>query len=213
MCKKVTDDGKTRLTCNLFRRGASNGITMQTEEQELIRRIAGGETRLCARLADRYGRAVYTLAARIAGCTEDAEELTQDIFLKAFSSLDRSGGRSSFSTWLYRIAYNTAVSHARRTRPKHCGIDERRLAALPDSEADRLEEWAEKQERLDALNRAVERLDPEERALVTLFYYEDRSVGECAAITELSEGNVKVRLHRLRKKLYVLVNDEMNGTE
>lgn len=183
MCKKVTDDGKTRLTCNLFRRGASNGITMQTEEQELIRRIAGGETRLCARLVDRYGRAVYTLAARIAGCTEDAEELTQDIFLKAFSSLDRFGGRSSFSTWLYRIAYNTAVSHARRTRPKHCGIDERRLAALPDSEADRLEEWAEKQERLDALNRAVERLDPEERALVTLFYYEDRSVGECAAIT------------------------------
>lgn len=157
MCKKVTDDGKTRLTCNLFRRGASNGITMQTEEQELIRRIAGGETRLCARLVDRYGRAVYTLAARIAGCTEDAEELTQDIFLKAFSSLDRFGGRSSFSTWLYRIAYNTAVSHARRTRPKHCGIDERRLAALPDSEADRLEEWAEKQERLDALNRAVER--------------------------------------------------------
>ena len=114
---------------------------------------------------------------------------------------------------LYRIAYNTAVSHARRTRPKHCGIDERRLAALPDSEADRLEEWAEKQERLDALNRAVERLDPEERALVTLFYYEDRSVGECAAITELSEGNVKVQLHRIRKKLYVLVNDEMNGTE
>ena len=114
---------------------------------------------------------------------------------------------------LARIAYNTAVSHARRTRPKHCGIDERRLAALPDSEADRLEEWAEKQERLDALNRAVERLDPEERALVTLFYYEDRSVGECAAITELSEGNVKVRLHRIRKKLYVLVNDEMNGTE
>lgn len=107
MCKKVTDDGKTRLTCNLFRRGASNGITMQTEEQELIRRIAGGETRLCARLVDRYGRAVYTLAARIAGCTEDAEELTQDIFLKAFSSLDRFGGRSSFSTWLYRIAYNT----------------------------------------------------------------------------------------------------------
>ena len=184
MCKKVTDDGKTRLTCNLFRRGASNGITMQTEEQELIRRIAGGETRLCARLVDRYGRAVYTLAARIAGYTEDAEELTQDIFLKAFSSLDRFVGRSSFSTWL-----------------------------LPDSEADRLEEWAEKQERLDALNRAVERLDPEERALVTLFYYEDRSVGECAAITELSEGNVKVQLHRIRKKLYVLVNDEMNGTE
>ena len=106
-----------------------------------------------------------------------------------------------------------ALRHRRTAASTNGGIDERRLAALPDSEADRLEEWAEKQERLDALNRAVERLDPEERALVTLFYYEDRSVGECAAITELSEGNVKVRLHRIRKKLYVLVNDEMNGTE
>ena len=186
---------------------------MQTEEQELIRRIVGGETELCSRLADRYGQAVYTLAARIVGCTEDAEELTQDIFLRAFARLDRFGGRSSFSTWLYRIAYNMAVSHARRMRPKFCDMDERRLAALPDSEADRLEEWTEKQERLDALNRAVERLAPEERALVTLFYYEERSVGECAAITELSEGNVKVRLHRIRKKLYVLVNDEIDGKE
>ena len=125
MCKKVTDDGKTRLTCNLFRRGASNGITMQTEEQELIRRIAGGETRLCARLVDRYGRAVYTLAARIAGYTEDAEELTQDIFLKAFSSLDRFGGRSSFSTWLYRIAYRTSLVMLRATK---------RAAAYPTPE-------------------------------------------------------------------------------
>lgn len=186
---------------------------MQTEELELIRRIVSGETRLCARLADRYGRAVYTLVVRIVGCTEDAEEVTQDIFLKAFSKLDRFSGRSSFSTWLYRIAYNTAISHARRAHPKFYGMDERRLAALPDSEADRLEEWAEKQERLDALNRAVELLDPEERALVTLFYYEDRPVAECAAIAELSESNVKVRLHRIRKKLYVLVNDEMNGKE
>ena len=115
------------------------------------------------------------------------------------------------------VALPHRLQHGRVARAAHAsesyGIDERRLAALPDSEADRLEEWAEKQERLDALNRAVERLDPEERALVTLFYYEDRSVGECAAITELSEGNVKVRLHRIRKKLYVLVNDEMNGTE
>ena len=147
------------------------------------------------------------------GDAQLSDDLAQDTFVKAYTHLSGFRGTASFSTWLYRIAYNTAVSHARRTRPKHCGIDERRLAALPDSEADRLEERAEKQERLDALNRAVERLDPEERALVTLFYYEDRSVGECAAITELSEGNVKVQLHRIRKKLYVLVNDEMNGTE
>ena len=160
-----------------------------------------------------YSEQLYWQIRRMVLSHEDANDLLQNTFVKAWLNIDYFRAEAKLSTWLYRIAYNTAVSHARRTRPKHCGIDERRLAALPDSEADRLEEWAEKQERLDALNRAVERLDPEERALVTLFYYEDRSVGECAAITELSEGNVKVQLHRIRKKLYVLVNDEMNGTE
>lgn len=184
---------------------------MHSEEQELIRRIVGGESELFARLADRYARSVYILTVRIVGSAEEAEELTQDIFLRAFDKLNRFGGRSSFSTWLYRIAYNMAISHARRMRPAVLGMDDRRLAALTDGEADGLEAWAEKQERLDALARAVERLDPEERALVTLFYYEDRSVGECAAITGLSEGNVKVRLHRIRKKLYVLVNVEIDG--
>ena len=91
-------------------------------------------------------------------------------------------------------------------------IDERRLAVLPDEEADRLEEWTERQERLDALTRAIGRLDPEERALVTLFYYEERSVAECAAITALSESNVKVRLHRIRKKLYVMVTAQKDET-
>lgn len=87
---------------------------MQTEEQELIRRIAGGETELCARLTDRYGKAVYTLAARIAGCTEDAEELTQDIFLKAFSRLDRFGGGAVFD-----VALPHRLQHGRIARAAH----------------------------------------------------------------------------------------------
>ena len=182
-------------------------------DMEIVQRVKAGDAEAFGALVNRYSGRVYALAFAVVHDAQRAEDVTQEAFIRAYEHLDGFRGASAFATWLYRIAYNTAVSHARRTRPKHCGIDERRLAALPDSEADRLEEWAEKQERLDALNRAVERLDPEERALVTLFYYEDRSVGECAAITELSEGNVKVRLHRIRKKLYVLVNDEMNGTE
>ena len=66
---------------------------------------------------------------------------------------------------------------------------------------------------LDALTRAIGRLDPQERALVTLFYYEERSVAECAAITALSESNVKVRLHRIRKKLYVMVTAQKDETK
>lgn len=187
----------------------------EEREAALIRRILRGESDLYAQLVDRYAGMIHTLVARVIDRPEEAEEVTQDVFLKAFRQLDGFGGRSSFQTWIYRIACNTALSHARRTRRRNTlsGVDERRLALLPDEEAERLEEWATHERQLDALTRAVTRLEAEERALVTLFYYEDRPVSECAAITGLTEGNVKVRLHRIRKKLYLMVKDETDGRD
>ena len=76
-----------------------------------------------------------------------------------------------------------------------------------------MDAWEGRQEYLDALARAVGALEPEERALVTLFYYEEYSVSECAGITQMSESNIKVRLHRIRKKLYILVNTQLHGSE
>ncbi len=184
---------------------------MQTKETELIRRIAAGDTEAFATLTDRYARSVYALVARIAGSAEDAEELTQDVFMKVFGKLRQFDGRSSFSTWLYRIACNTALSHARRKRRSACPLDERRVAAVPDDEADRLEEMVARERALEALSRAVESLDAEDRALVTLFYYEERPAVECASIMGITEGNAKVRLHRARKKLYLLVKNELYG--
>lgn len=187
----------------------------EEREAALIRRILRGESDLYAQLVDRYAGMIHTLVARVIDRQEEAEEVTQDVFLKAFRQLDGFGGRSSFQTWIYRIACNTALSHARRTRRRNTlsGVDERRLALLPDEEAERLEEWATHERQFDALTRAVTRLEAEERALVTLFYYEDRPVSECAAITGLTEGNVKVRLHRIRKKLYLMVKDETDGRD
>lgn len=185
----------------------------QEREQELIRRILRGESDLYAQLVDHYARMIQTLVARIIDRPEEAEEVAQDVFVKAFRQLDSFGGRSSFQTWIYRIACNTALSHARRSRRRTTltGVDERRLGLLPDEEVERLEEWAAHERRLEALTRALARLEAEERALVTLFYYEERPVSECAAITGLTENNVKVRLHRIRKKLYLLVMDETDG--
>lgn len=185
----------------------------QEREQELIRRILRGESDLYAQLVDRYARMIQTLVARIIDRPEEAEEVAQDVFVKAFRQLDSFGGRSSFQTWIYRIACNTALSYARRTRHRKTlsGVDERRLGLLPDEEVERLEEWVAHERRLEALTRALARLEAEERALVTLFYYEERPVSECAAITGLTENNIKVRLHRIRKKLYLLVMDESDG--
>lgn len=187
----------------------------EEREAALIRRILRGESDLYAQLVDRYAGMIHTLVARVIDCPEEAEEVTQDVFLKAFRQLDGFGGRSSFQTWIYRIACNTALSHARRTRRRNTlsGVDERRLALLPDEEAERLEEWATHERQLDALTRAVTRLEAEERALVTLFYYEDRPVSECAAITGLTEEGAVASHPQEAMSLYLMVKDETDGRD
>lgn len=183
------------------------------DESRLIRRIVNGETALFALLAERYGGAVYSLVVRIAGCPEDAEELAQDAFLKAYRHLSRFDGRSSFATWLYRIACNTALSHVRSRKRAWRNVGENRLANFAGDASAPFDDADGKQALLEALTAAVARLEPEERALVTLFYYESVPVAECAKIMELTEANVKVRLHRIRKKLYATLNDRMHGNE
>lgn len=177
----------------------------QQQEHDLIERIADGDIEAFAVLVDRYAHAVHALVARIVVTAEDAEEVTQDVFLKVFDNLPRFDGRSSLATWIYRIACNAAISHARRRRRPTCPIDERRIAAVTDDEAERLEETVERQQALDSLAAAIRALEADERALVTLRYYDDRPVAECAAITGMTEANVKVRLHRIRKKLFVMI--------
>ena len=76
-----------------------------------------------------------------------------------------------------------------------------------------MEGWSGRQEYIDALNRAIALLGSEERALVMLFYYEAYPVSECAKIAGLSESNIKVRLHRIRKKLYLLTNEQLYGKD
>lgn len=179
---------------------------MLHNEKDLLQRINKGETHLFTQIADHYSRAIFTLVVRIVGSAEDAEELTQDIFMKVFENLDYFNHRSSFSTWLYRIAYNAALSFARKNRTKTYQIDERRISAVNESQIEQMEQCYE-QHQIELLVQAIEKLDADEKALVTLFYYEERSIAECAEITGQSLSNTKVRLHRIRKKLYVLITE------
>ena len=180
---------------------------MQHNEKELIERITQGETQLFAHIAEHYAQAVYTLIVRIVGNNEDAEELTQDVLLRVFENLPYFNFKSSFSTWLYRIAYNCAISFARRKRQPLYPIEENRLRLVGDDDLERMER-AEDEQQIEALARAINKLNAEDRALVTLFYYEERPIAECAEIMSQSQSNIKVRLHRIRKKLFILIQDE-----
>ncbi|MTK52208.1 sigma-70 family RNA polymerase sigma factor [Paludibacter sp.] len=177
------------------------------DELQIIERIRQGETNQFSYLLNRYSNVIYSLIARIIPSKEDAEELTQDTFLKAFRKLDTFKGDCSFSTWLFRIAYNTAVSATRKSKIVFPLIDETMLARVADEEADAVFE-EENEELLRKLEIALEKLNLEERALITLYYTEDKPVAEIAAIMELTADNVKIKLFRIRKKLYVLINKQ-----
>jgi RNA polymerase sigma-70 factor, ECF subfamily len=176
------------------------------DEFQIIQRILNGETNQFSFLLNRYSHTIYSLIARIIPSREDAEELTQDTFLKAFKKLDTFKGDCSFSTWLFRIAYNTAVSATRKARVEFPAIDETMLDRVSDDTAETVFAEDENEELLQKLEAALAQLNVEEKILITLYYSEDRSVAEIASIMELTGDNVKIKLYRIRKKLYVLIN-------
>lgn len=180
----------------------------QKDESYYIKRILDGETEYFSVFLDRYSRPLYALIVQIVGCPEDAEELLQDVFLKAFRHLSSYKGDCRFSTWIYRIAYNAAISATRKRKRELLYIEENTINTVSDEAADSVLASAESEEQLERLNRAIDQLSGEEKALITLFYYEEKSMEETAEVLKISVANVKVRLHRTRKKIYVLMNNK-----
>lgn len=179
---------------------------MKNDEANIIHRILKGETSLYEHFLDKYSQQVFVLIVRIVENQEDAEELTQDTFLKAFEHLSSFKAESSFSTWIYRIAYNTAISATRKKKQDLFVMDNAVLTNISDQQIDdTLND--ESEERIGKLNEAIKKLDAEERALISLFYNEEKPIGEIALILGLTESNTKVKLHRIRKKLYILITE------
>lgn len=180
---------------------------MKKEESHIIKEILSGKTEQYEYFLDRYGQQVFVLVDRIVSCQEDAEELTQDVFLKAFQQLSSFKAESSFSTWIYRIATNLAISAVRKKRNDVLRLDDSVFANLSDTQVDEALE-DESEEQMERLQLAMNQLEADERALITLYYLEEKPLAEVAFILGLTEGNAKVKLHRIRKKLYVLIKNQ-----
>ena len=194
------------MECNLPENFASKG-QMKKDEAHIIKEILHGNTALYEYFLDRYGQQVFVLVDRIVSCQEDAEELTQDVFLKAFQQLSSFKAESSFSTWIYRIATNVAISAVRKKKNDTIRLDESVFFNLSESQVDEALE-DESEEQLQRLQRAMEQLEADERALITLYYMEERPLTEVAFILGMTEGNAKVKLHRIRKKLYIFIKNQ-----
>ena len=152
---------------------------------------------------DRYGREVFAQVVRLIPVMENAEEVYQDVFVKVFSHIGQHDAeRSSLRTWISRIAYNESVSFLRRKRMPVVYFEDYGHEAdkLSDAEVDETLGHANA-ETVQLIRAALKHLPPEERALVTMFYYEERSLKEIADITESIPTTVASRLSRTRKKL------------
>jgi RNA polymerase sigma factor, sigma-70 family len=170
-----------------------------------IKRVQSGDAECFSCLIDKYSRPIHSLVFRIVGNREDTEELTQDIFMKVYRNLDSFKGESSFSTWIYRIAYNTAISETRKKKYELLPFDDAVIDNITENDVANAFGHVDKTEQIETLEKALEDLSPDERALILLFYMKDKSIDEISDITGLSASNVKTKLHRIRKKLYILM--------
>ncbi len=134
---------------------------------------------------------------------DDAQEIAQDTFVKAFQSLHRFKWQSKFSTWLYQIAYYSTINFLRKNKISTTSISDIDYENADESILSSMQQT----ERKKYINAAFEKLMVDERAIVTLFYLEEHSIDEISEITKLSKPNVKVKLHRTRKKLYGILQD------
>jgi len=166
-------------------------------EAEAITRCLLGDAQAYGWVMREYKHLVHTVSLRVLRHREDAEEATQDAFVKAFQNLHAFQGGSRLSTWLYSIAYRTAVSKLRTRRKGEVSPEELPQGALPHMDSDATEAVDRKR----ALDHAIAELPQEDATVITLFYLHEQSVEEIVTITGLTASNVKVKLHRSRKRM------------
>ncbi len=175
-------------------------------DQELIDKTLQGDTRAFGVLVEQYQGYVFTIIVRMVKVREEAEEVAQDTFIKAFESLSSFRGESKFSSWLYSIAYRKALDRLRKN--KKYGASEL-LEDITEGEAGISQNALhilEDKERKAQIQHCIMQLPEVDAALITLYYFEDQSVREIAKITQLSEDHIKVKLHRSRKKCFLYYN-------
>lgn len=174
----------------------------ENSEDKILAKIQTGDKLACRSIIENYKVQVYNLAFRILNNKEDAEEVAQDSFLKAFKNLNSFNRQSKFSTWLYRITYNSAISKTRKKQFHHQPITEVNEFNLPIEEFEISLKKISQKDQQKFIQLALNKISPDERALINLYYIEEQSMEEIALITGLTKGNIKVKIFRIRKVLY-----------
>ena len=171
-------------------------MSRDIDDLQLIDRVLAGEQNVYAQLVERYRGYAFTIALKVLGVRPDAEEAAQDAFIKAYHNLAKFNREAKFSTWLYRIVFNTAVSLRRTRKVTFQDIPE----SIPAQGSDSVK-TLEKSDKRRFIEMGLSRLSEADRVALTLFYLRELSLEEIGAITGMPANTVKVRIHRARLRL------------
>ena len=183
-------------------------------DQELIEEVLNGNSKAYAVLVKNHQRFVFTLALRFTKNREDAEEIAQDCFIKAYRSLGTFKQTSKFSTWLYTITYTTAMSFLRKRQVDTTSIDnDENVLQLVNNISSYNSDLVEQKSANVYLNIAINNLSPIDAAIITLFYLGEQSLEEIGQAMHMEPNTIKVKLHRararLKEQMELLLKDEI----
>ncbi|WP_378179851.1 RNA polymerase sigma factor [Aquimarina sp. SS2-1] len=181
----------------------TNSLDKVSDEDLILRILEKNDTCLFSVIYDRYSKKVYNKCYGFSRSQQEAEDLTQDVFIKLFTKLSAFGGNSKFSTWLYAFTYNFCVNYVNRDKIRRIqdfssSIDNHKyyLSSLDEVNDDKLLEL-----NVDKLKKALNQIDPKDKAILLLKYQDDATIKELQSILKIGKSAVKMRLNRAKIKV------------
>ena len=174
-----------------------------------IQKVLNGDYSAFSYFVDKYKDMAYSISFRILDNKEDAEEIVQDSFLKAYNSLKKFRQDSKFTTWFYRIVVNNALTKAKRRK---LIIKSKDFSKIEEVEVEKIEtvySVLSQADRQKYINFSLDKLNIEDRLILTLYYLNENSIEEIVEITKIKRENLKMKIHRARQKMYMILEQEL----
>jgi RNA polymerase sigma factor (sigma-70 family) len=171
-------------------------------DMEIISQVLSGDHQAYSVLVERYKNFVFSIVLRYVKGREDAEEVSQDIFVKAYRALADFKGQAKFSTWLYTVTTTTCISFLRKKKVEIHSLDKEGMFEIADqADSGMRANLVEQKSRVNMVNQAISMLSAEDAQVITLFYKGEQTLDEIAQVLGKEPNTVKVQLHRARARL------------
>jgi RNA polymerase sigma-70 factor (ECF subfamily) len=178
-------------------------------DQHYINQIIEGNSNAFAVLVDRYKDLVFTLSYKMVKNREEAEEISQDTFIKIFKSLNKFKGESKFSTWVYKITYNTCLDRLKKNKKENSIVYIEDFSEHQVKAIETVFDTIDEKERNQRIQDCLLLLPSEDAFLLTLYYFDDQSIEEIAKVVDSNANNIKVKLFRSRKKMASILKERL----